>query len=92
MASQFSKRQKKSVPEDQVVTSASEQEDPAPEYNQKALDIFTSNGGKTYAVAQISYNPVTGDAKVDEVFNVTRTVALAYQNQKIALGILKKIK
>lgn len=65
-----------------------DQQDPF--YPHKAYDIFTSDGGKTYQVAEIEYNASTGHARVIETFNITRLVALSYANQKIALGTLKK--
>lgn len=59
-------------------------------YTQHAYDIFTSDGGKTYHVAEIHYNPQTGHALVGEIFDISRLVALSYANQKTALGTLKK--
>lgn len=61
-----------------------------PVYTQMAYDVYTPDGGKTYKVAEISYNPVTKEAEVKEIFNITRLVALQYANTKVALGTLKK--
>lgn len=61
-----------------------------PVYTQTGYDIFTPDGGKTYKVAEISYNPITGVAEVKEIFNITRLVALQYFNTKTALQTLKR--
>lgn len=98
--SQFLKRKLKSqekdalVPEnqpDQVESQpAAEQEGPEPVYQQTALDIYTPDGGKTYEVAEISYNPTTKEAKVTATFSISRLVALTAANQKTALNTLKR--
>lgn len=55
-------------------------------------DIYSLDGGGSYSVAEIQYNPETGEAKVLETFEISRLIALSYYNQKTALGILKKQK
>lgn len=61
-----------------------------PVYNQQGFDIFTRDGGKTYEVAEISYNAETLQAEVVNIFTISRLVALSYRNQKTALQTLKK--
>jgi hypothetical protein len=61
-----------------------------PAYNQIALDIYTLDGGRTYCVAEISYNPTTKQAEVKELFSISRLIALQHANTKVALGTLKK--
>lgn len=55
-------------------------------------DIYSLDGGGSYSVAEIQYNPETGEAKVLDTFEISRLIALSYYNQKTALGILKKQK
>jgi hypothetical protein len=64
----------------------------APEltYPETALDIYLSNDGKTYEVAEIAYNPETKDAKIINTFSISRLVALTAMNQKVALNTLKR--
>ncbi len=95
MSSQFEKRKAKlAVAADK--DTAKQKEDVRaeaagePVYTQSGYDVFTSDGGRTYGVAEIAYNPATGDAKVNGIFSITRLVALKYANTKQALGILKK--
>ncbi len=59
-------------------------------YSQKGLDIFTSDGGKTYQVAEIAYDPETMQAAVLNIFSISRLIALSYFNQKTALETLKR--
>lgn len=68
-----------------VVTEAAK-----PVYTQEGYDVYSPDGGKTYHVAEISYNPETGQAEVTNIFDISRLIALTYANQKIALGTLKK--
>lgn len=93
MASQFEKRQKK-TPEavaEEIKEKRSEIRAKAePVYTQTGYDIFSPDGNRTYKVAEISYNPETKEAKVTEIFTITRLVALAYANQKTALKTLKR--
>lgn len=105
MASQFSKRKAKSVDEvsqeiqdkraglrasREAASSAASAPIAEPSYTQQGFDIFTSDGGKTYQVAEISYNPDTLQAEVVNTFTISRLVALSYGNQKTALQTLKK--
>lgn len=92
MTSQFEKRKAKSAAE--VAKEITDRRDNAeanmPVYTQSAYDVYTPDGGKTYEVAEISYNPESGEAKVVNTFSITRLIALNYATQKQALGILKK--
>lgn len=97
MATQFEKRKAKSAVDvakeieskrDDIRAQSLEE----PVYTSTALDIYTNDGGKTFGVAEISYNPETGVAKVINTFNISRIIALSYANQKMALGTLKKKK
>ena len=63
-----------------------------PSYDQSAYDVFTADGGKSFGVAEIAYNPATGEATVKDTFSISRLIALQYANQKTALGILKQKK
>jgi len=63
---------------------------PEPSFPCQGYDVFTSNGGKTYGVAMIDYNPDTGVARVTGVKTISRLIALKYAAQKQALGILAK--
>lgn len=58
-------------------------------FTQSAFDIFSPDGGKTYQVAEIAYNPETGEAKITNTFDISRLIALQYTNQKNALNSLK---
>lgn len=99
MSSQFEKRKAKSVTDvakeievkrDDMRSKTSLEE--AAVYTQTGYDVFTSDGGKSYGVAEIAYNPITGTAHIVDTFSISRLVALSYANQKQALGILKKQK
>jgi hypothetical protein len=86
---QYEKRKAKSV--DTLVKEATTVAPVTqPVYDQMAMDIYTDDGGRSYKVAEISYNPVTKQAEVKELFSITRLVALQYANTKTALGTLKK--
>lgn len=61
-------------------------------YTHVGTDIYSLDGGRTFGVAEIEYNPVTMLARVKETFNISRLVALSYQPQKTALNTLKKSK
>lgn len=63
----------------------------APVYDQVGYDVYTPDGGKTYKVAEIAYNPVTKQATIVGVYSITRLVALQYKNTKNALSMLKKV-
>lgn len=95
MPSQFEKRKAK-TPEkvaEEIQEKRSEIRAKAePVFTQSGMDIFTPNGGKTYHVAELAYNPETGEAKVVGVFDISRLVALSYANQKTALNTLKQRK
>ncbi len=93
MASQFEKRQKKTA--ETVIAEVTEKRadiraKAEPTYTQTGYDIFTLDGGRTFGVAEISYNPETREAKVIETYTITRLVALKYGNMKTALQTLKR--
>jgi hypothetical protein len=99
MASQFEKRKVKTAEtvakeiqdkRSEIRASGATEVSEEPVYDQMAYDIYTDNGGKTYKVAEISYNPITKRAEVKELFSITRLVALQYANTKTALGTLKR--
>lgn len=101
MSSQFEKRKAKSTEEisreiqDKRSEIRASREMPpvvmdTPVYTQTGLDIYTPDGGRTYKIAEILYNPETMQAEVKEIFNITRLVALQYANTKTGLGTLKK--
>ena len=87
--SQYEKRRDKDIVQEVQEKIAEIRATPTA-YTQSAFDIYTPDGGRTYKVAEISYNPDTGEAKVSEIFNITRLVALSYANQKTALSTLKR--
>lgn len=95
MPTQFEKRKTKSI-EDVAKEIESKRDDiraqalEAPVYDQVGFDVFTPDGGKTYKVAELAYNPVTNQAQVIGVYSITRLVALQYKNTKNALSMLKK--
>jgi hypothetical protein len=89
--SQFEKRkEKQEKPIEERVRELIDTPEPETTYNQVGYDVFTSDGGKTYGVAEIEYDPESGQARVKDVFTISRLVALKYANMKEALGILKK--
>ena len=91
MTSQYKKRkQKESAGVSEVQETPLVVEETAPVYTQTGYDIFSPDGGKNYEVAELSYNPTTGEAKVINTFKISRLVALSYANQKVALQTLKK--
>ena len=87
MASQFEKRKSKTVEEATKevaeVLAAKDVKMPFTGY-----DIYSEDGGKSFGVAEIEYNPETGAAKVINKFTISRLVALQYKVQKDALGTL----
>lgn len=95
MASQFEKRKAK-VAADVVKELEAKREDirakaaNEPTYSQKGYDVFSEDGGRSYKVAEIEYDPQSGAARVTGTSEITRLVALKYAGQKQALGILKK--
>jgi hypothetical protein len=93
LASNFEKRQKKSpeIVAAEIQEKRSELRSKAEAtYSQTALDIYSSDGGKNYEVAEIAFNPETGEAKVVATYSVSRLVALTGINQKTALNTLKR--
>lgn len=93
MPSQYEKRKAK-TPE-KVVEEIQERRSEIraqgePTYTQSGLDIYSPDGGKTYEIAEISYNPETKDAKVTTIYSISRLVALTGLNQKTALNTLKR--
>jgi hypothetical protein len=92
--SQFQKRQEKAIEEitkkrEEIrETAAPKAEEPT--FTQTALDIYTRDGGRHYEVAEIQYNPTTREAKVVEIYKISRLVALQYDNTKVALNTLKR--
>src|SRR5580698_6443291 len=100
MASQFQKRKAKTpdavsqeIQDKRAEIRASRESTvaaPEPVYTQTGFDVFTDDGGKTYQVAEFSYNPVTLQAEVVNLFSISRLIALSYGNQKVALQTLKK--
>lgn len=97
MASQYEKRKAKAeeIVKHEIETKRAEIRETAhkaqePVYTHTGYDIFSPDGGKTFKVVEFVYNPTTGDAKVGELFDVSRLIALSYETKKTALGILKK--
>lgn len=94
MSSQFEKRKAKSssdlVKEVETRIEELKQAPASPVYTQTGLDIFSNDGGKTHGVAEISYNPVTKEATVIAIYQISRLVALTALNQKTALNTLKR--
>ena len=88
---QYEKRKAKSV-ETLVKEATTVAPVTAPVYDQKALDVYTLDGGRTYNVAQISYNSKTGESIVTDTFSISRLVALKYATMKEALSILQRRK
>jgi hypothetical protein len=92
MPSNYVKRRSKDLVEEvqeKIEELRTEAAKPA-EYTQTGMDVYTDDGGRTYHVAEISYNPTTNDAKVIGVFDISRLIALQYFNQKNALNSLKR--
>jgi hypothetical protein len=90
--SQYTKRRSKDLVEEvqeKIQELRTEAAKPA-EYTQSGFDVYTSDGGRSYHVAELTYNPETGEAKVVEIFDISRLVALQYANQKTALNSLKR--
>lgn len=87
--SQYEKRKEKQM--SKALDDLVEQVDVAGEaiYTQTGYDVYTSDSGKSFHVAEIEYNPTTGVARVIGISDLSRMVALKYANQKVALGILK---
>lgn len=93
MGTQFEKRKAKSSADlVKEVEIKLEEIKKAPAFTQKGMDVFTPDGGAHFFVAELAYNPETMKAEVTEIFNISRMVGLSYQNQKNALGTLKKRK
>lgn len=92
MSSQFEKRLKKAKPKGDTAVAPVEKPTAKSEqvYTQTGMDVYTSDGGRTYGVAEIAYNPETGEAKVVDIFFISRLIALQYANQKGALNTLKQ--
>lgn len=88
--SQYEKRRDKDIVKEVEEKIAEIRSAPEVTFTQTGFDIYTPDGGRTYKVAEISYNPETGDAKVNEIFTISRLVALSYANQKTALSTLKR--
>jgi hypothetical protein len=63
---------------------------PEPLYTQEALDVYSGDGGKTYNVAEIQYNPLTNEAKVKTIYNISRLVGMQHTGRKEALVILRQ--
>lgn len=92
MPSQFIKRKLK-LEADAVAKEAATERTPEtgePVYTQSGYDVFSPDGGRTYKVVELEYNPETGDAKVTGTSAISRLIALKYDAQKVALGILKR--
>lgn len=97
---QFKKRQKKiaAVVEEAKANSEAlavpvkEKDLNVNRYTQVGMDVYTADGGRSYNVAEIEYNPDSKEARVKEVFSISRLVALSYAEQKTALKTLKRKK
>lgn len=61
-----------------------------PDYTHTAYDVITLDAGKSYKVVEISFNPLTGQAEMSGMTDISRLIGLKYEGQKIALGLLKK--
>ncbi len=61
-------------------------------YTQTGYDVYSPDNGKNYRVAEIEYNPETGEARVKNTDKLSRLIALTYSNHKDALRTLKKNK
>jgi hypothetical protein len=95
MASQFSKRKAKSSEDlvKEVEEKLEELKAPAAEettYTQTGLNVYTPDGGSTYEVAEIKFNPETKQAEVAEIYKISRLVALQHANTQNALNTLKR--
>ncbi len=88
MASNFKKRLSKEVAVPEVVVPKSEEV----VLPQTGYDIYSLDGGGSYNIAEIQYDPTTSLAKVVQTYEVSRMIALSYAGQKTALSILKKQK
>lgn len=58
----------------------------------KAYDIFHDPVSKKHKAAVISYDPVSGVAKVEVVKEISRSIALLFENDKKALKTIIKEK
>lgn len=95
MTTNYEKRKSKdieSVKEEIVAKREQIRTDAEPTYPFSGYDIYTPNGGGTYLVAEIEFNPETKQARVKEIFEVSRLIALSYVAQKNGLRVLKKTK
>lgn len=63
---------------------------PPVDYNQRAFDVMTPDGGRSYYVVEVDYNPVTLQAVVVSQTPITRLIGLQHANTKMALSMLKK--
>ncbi len=93
MASQFSKRKEKSSADLVKEVEQKLEELKAPEetvYNQTGLNVYSPDGGNSYEVAEIKFNPDTKQAEVVEIYKISRLVALQHANTQSALNTLKR--
>lgn len=96
MPSNFLKRKAKEViaptaaEEQPSETAPVMEETAAPSYTQSGFDVFTPDGGATYQVAELAYNPETRQAVVTNIFDISRLVGMSYGNHKASLNTLKK--
>lgn len=80
------------VAPDEVVIEQHPEAVTGPVYTHMANDVFSMDGNATFGVAEIKYNPLTGEAKVTATYNVSRLVGLSYAPGKAALDKMKKEK
>lgn len=55
-------------------------------------DIFSPDSGGHFFIAELKYDPSTGEARVTDTYEVSRLIGLQFAGQKTALGIIKKTK
>jgi hypothetical protein len=88
--SQYTKRRDKEIVKEVEEGLPEVAKEPGVVYTQTALDIFSPDGGTTYEVAEISFDPVSKKAEVINIYSISRLVGLTGLNQKVALNTLKR--
>lgn len=99
MASQYTKRKNKEnqpkLGEELVKAITEIAENPTAQdivFSNSGFDVFFDKVDRKHKVAVLEYNPETGFARVKEIADITRGVALKYDLDKKSFNVLVKRK
>jgi hypothetical protein len=93
--SQFQKRKEKDKTEavvEHAIIEAIPEPTKASELTERGFDVFFDKADRKHKVAVLEYNPETLEARVKEIADISRAVALKYSLDKQSFNVLVKRK